>query len=251
MPRDAAPATVPVPVPASASTPDAEISDQRIGEILDRIRASFVTKGFDGASMQELARSAGMSAGNFYRYFPSKTAIIGALIARDLHTVLEEFRVVNGAAEPLRSLRALVSRRVAMPAEDSDARLWAEIEAVASRDSGLGEVCLGMQVAINDQIVATFARIAGRSPEFIRARQQHSADALMILVKGAAIRACRPAPTRPSGAADPAADPAALHALVMRMFDTILADIADLARAGGGEAAEALPARPRLCAVEG
>ena len=45
-------------------------ADQRSVEILALVRQAFVEKGFDGASMQDLARSAGMSVGNFYRYFP-------------------------------------------------------------------------------------------------------------------------------------------------------------------------------------
>ena len=57
---------------------------QRGSDILERIKAVFAEKGFDGASMQDLARSAGMSAGNFYRYFPSKDAIIAAMVERDL-----------------------------------------------------------------------------------------------------------------------------------------------------------------------
>ena len=48
-------------------------------EILDNIRHTFAEKGFDGASMQDLARAAGMSVGNFYRYFPSKAAMVEAI----------------------------------------------------------------------------------------------------------------------------------------------------------------------------
>ena len=53
--------------------------DSRIAEILALVRKAFVEKGFDGASMQDLARSVGMSVGNFYRYFPSKAAIVQSL----------------------------------------------------------------------------------------------------------------------------------------------------------------------------
>ena len=199
-----------------------EAADPRTGEILDQIRATFVEKGFDGASMQELARSAGMSAGNFYRYFPSKTAIVEALIARDLTEVMEDFAVVIRSADPLESLRTIVSRRVAIPAPDRGAELWAEMEAVASRESGVGAMCTTLQTGIDAQIIGTFARIAGRSADYMRRTQSHSVDALMLLVKGAAIRACRPTD---------ATDPEAFHALVMRLFDTIMADIAALAEA--------------------
>ncbi len=73
-----------VPVPA----------DPRVDAILVQARHAFVEKGFDGASMQDLARAAGMSAGNFYRYFPSKAALVEALVNRDLEEVEREFAEV-------------------------------------------------------------------------------------------------------------------------------------------------------------
>ena len=78
------------------STP-ATAPDLRSAEILDSARRAFVEKGFDGASMQDLARAAGMSVGNFYRYFPSKAAIVAALITRDLDEVEQDFREILGA----------------------------------------------------------------------------------------------------------------------------------------------------------
>ena len=45
-------------------------AEQRTLDILALVRVAFAEKGFDGASMQDLARAAGMSVGNFYRYFP-------------------------------------------------------------------------------------------------------------------------------------------------------------------------------------
>ena len=54
--------------------------DHRSAEILASVRSAFAAKGFDGASMQDLARAAGMSVGNFYRYFPSKAAIVEDLV---------------------------------------------------------------------------------------------------------------------------------------------------------------------------
>ena len=66
-------------------------TDQRIADILLRVRAAFIDKGFDGASMQDLARVAGMSVGNFYRYFPSKSAIVEKLISCDLDNMQAEF----------------------------------------------------------------------------------------------------------------------------------------------------------------
>ena len=63
---------------APVSPHHAPLADQRSVEILEGVRRAFSEKGFDGASMQDLARACGMSVGNFYRYFPSKAAIVAA-----------------------------------------------------------------------------------------------------------------------------------------------------------------------------
>ena len=88
--------------PAALSQP----ADARSVEILDRVRHAFAEKGFDGASMQDLARAAGMSVGNFYRYFPSKAAIVEGLIHRDLSEIEAVFASVMGSPDPLGALRA-------------------------------------------------------------------------------------------------------------------------------------------------
>ena len=97
--------------------PDAETgvppTDAKAQAILAQARAAFVEKGFNGASMQDLARAAGMSAGNFYRYFPSKAAIVEALIARDLAEVEAHFQAVVASPDPLLALTA--ARPVAAP----------------------------------------------------------------------------------------------------------------------------------------
>jgi len=44
---------------------------------------AFVRQGFHATTMSDVAEEAGMSAGNLYRYFPSKEAIVEGLCARD------------------------------------------------------------------------------------------------------------------------------------------------------------------------
>ena len=73
-------------MPDTLNTPDS-----RSLEILVSIRSVFEQKGFDGASMQDLARAAEMSVGNFYRYFASKDAIIAAMVEHDLQDVAQMF----------------------------------------------------------------------------------------------------------------------------------------------------------------
>jgi AcrR family transcriptional regulator len=76
-------------------------------QILDGARKVFMDLGFDGASMNEIARSAGVSKGTLYVYFADKNRLFEAMIeeevlergqlsfnldpARDVVTTLREF----------------------------------------------------------------------------------------------------------------------------------------------------------------
>lgn len=50
-------------------------------QILEGARAAFLARGFEAASMGEIARTAGVSKGTLYVYFDSKEALFAALIA--------------------------------------------------------------------------------------------------------------------------------------------------------------------------
>ena len=86
-------------MPATSATPERDAatpeSDKR-RQILDGARQVFMGAGFDGASMGEIARTAGVSKGTLYVYFDSKEALFEAL-------TLEEKR---GLAEALFRLDA-------------------------------------------------------------------------------------------------------------------------------------------------
>ena len=62
---------------------DAALADVRRRQILDAAADVFARRGFHAASMAEIARSFGMSAGHIYNWFDSKEAIIEALVERD------------------------------------------------------------------------------------------------------------------------------------------------------------------------
>lgn len=55
--------------------------DARTNVIREAAEKVFAEKGFAGATMQDIATEAGLSAGAIYRYFPSKEALIEALSA--------------------------------------------------------------------------------------------------------------------------------------------------------------------------
>ena len=95
-----------------ASTPNtihlvAEEDSSKRRQILDGARKVFMDLGFDGASMNEIARSAGVSKGTLYVYFADKNRLFEAIVEtealekgkliynldprRDAETTLREF----------------------------------------------------------------------------------------------------------------------------------------------------------------
>jgi AcrR family transcriptional regulator len=68
--------------------PSAETRRQQILDAAcERVRQS----GFHGASMAEIAKAAGLSVGQIYRYFENKEAIIAAIVAQDLAEMRDKF----------------------------------------------------------------------------------------------------------------------------------------------------------------
>ncbi len=73
--------------------------EARRGQILDAALRRWAVSGFDSTSMEDLAREAGLAKGTLYLYFPTKSALLDALIRRysllpDLTALLENARSV-------------------------------------------------------------------------------------------------------------------------------------------------------------
>jgi AcrR family transcriptional regulator len=65
-------------------------SDEKARQILDGARAVFLRDGFDGASMNDIAKVAGVSKGTLYVYFQSKEALFEALVRHDKRQQAEQ-----------------------------------------------------------------------------------------------------------------------------------------------------------------
>lgn len=162
--------------------------DLRIAEILGRARNAFAEKGFDGASMQDLARSAGMSVGNFYRYFPSKAAMVEALITADMEEMQRDFGLILGAPDPMQRLREMIRFRMNDDVNCAqDGRVWAEITAAAMRKPEIAAITARMESQITTNLCAVFARVVGISEAEATAQFQSHAHFIVMMVKTAAM----------------------------------------------------------------
>jgi len=86
----------------------------------------FSTRGFRGATIDEIADAAGMSKPNLLYYFPTKGAIHRLLIDRLLETWLEPLRHIDASGEPLAEIRTYIRRKIEMARDfPRESRLFA------------------------------------------------------------------------------------------------------------------------------
>ncbi len=81
----------------------------RRGQILRRAARVFLERGFDGASMEEIAREAGLTKPGLYYHFTSKTELLFAVMTFAMDELEREtFTAMAKASTPLEKLRAIL-----------------------------------------------------------------------------------------------------------------------------------------------
>ena len=189
----------------------ADASQLKALDILERVKSVFATKGFDGASMQDLAQAAQMSVGNFYRYFPSKNAIITALIELDLKEIEAAFQMVQSSETPRATFLDCLAERIEnLPIEE--AALWTEMQAASFRVPEIAELKRNMEETVRSNVVAALMRIHGCNTQADMARFQTLAHFMMLMIHGFAQR---------KYCSRELADDAATAALARMVLDTI------------------------------
>lgn len=81
-------------------------------QILKGAREVFLAQGFDGASMGEIARAAGVSKGTLYVYFPSKEELFAALVREQSEQTAERCFVLDPRDDVKTALVALSHRYI-------------------------------------------------------------------------------------------------------------------------------------------
>jgi AcrR family transcriptional regulator len=84
--------------------PDQERASNRRKQVLDAAESCFRLRGFHAASMAEISKAAGMSAGHIYNYFDGKDAIIAAFVQQNLERVSALLHDLERHADPLQAI---------------------------------------------------------------------------------------------------------------------------------------------------
>lgn len=165
-------------------------AELRRQQILDAAAECFRKSGFHGASMSEIAKSFGMSAGHIYNYFESKEAIIEAMVKRDLDQALERIAKIQGEKDILKAMLGTVDdsvqRRIARSELDT------EILAEAARNPKIAATVQGTDAVIRNKVIHLIKGVQpAKDTPACELNLAAKSTILMALFDGLQIRAIR------------------------------------------------------------
>ena len=101
-------------MPDTAPAPRTRIQEKNTAAILDAALDVFSQAGFRGATLDRIARAAGLSKPNLLYYFPSKEAIHTALLSQLLDSWLDPLRALDPDGDPVEEIVGYVLRKLDM-----------------------------------------------------------------------------------------------------------------------------------------
>ena len=157
-------------------------SDRR-DEILEAAERCFVRSGFHQTSMQEICAEAGMSAGNLYRYFPSKEALIAGIAERDRAELAQDF----ARADLSRGLFAVIEGMMhhhfsVRPVEE--VLLCTEVMAEARRNPEIARISRAFDTDVRRWLLDMFRAAAEQGDIPKDADFESAVDMLMLIADG-------------------------------------------------------------------
>ncbi len=112
----------------------------RYEQVLDAASTCFRRYGFHGASIAEISKLAGMSAGHIYHFFENKEAIIAAIVNRRVEYWITLIAQFECADDVFAAMIERVGIGIDERAEEEFVGLWLEILAEAARNPRVAEV---------------------------------------------------------------------------------------------------------------
>ncbi len=100
---------------------------------------AFVRHGFHAATMNQVAEEAGMSAGNLYRYFPSKEALVEGICVLDQRERGAAFHALAASGDVLGTLETLLRDNL-LNKPRHKAVMFLEVAAEAGRNPRIAEM---------------------------------------------------------------------------------------------------------------
>ncbi len=93
---------------------DGEIrKGRKYDQVLDGARRVFMRDGFDGASVDDIAREAGVSKATLYSYFPDKRLLFTEICSSECRRQTEEAEAAMDYSAPIEALLTFAAERIA------------------------------------------------------------------------------------------------------------------------------------------
>ena len=169
---------------ASAAAPLRRPADiDRRARIFLAAERAFVRHGFHAATMNHVAEEAGMSAGNLYRYFPSKEALVEDLCRCNRDERAAEFERLAAGGDLCGALAEMINERL-LSQPRQKARLIVEMWAEAGRNARVGDITRAFDAATRTSLAGMVAKAkaAGAAPAELD--PAFAARAIFTLVSG-------------------------------------------------------------------
>ena len=128
---------------------------ERRQRILEAAEHAFVRHGFHATTMQHVAEEVGTSAGNLYRSFPSKDAIVEGLCALDQAELAQAFAELMADNRHIMEAVRYGLRKHVLAKSPEKARLLVEIWAEAGRNPRVA----AMTRAIDTEVLARLEKL--------------------------------------------------------------------------------------------
>lgn len=161
----------------------AQLRSDRRAEILDAAQRCFARAGFHQTSMQQICGEAGMSAGNVYRYFPSKEAIIAGITERDRAEVAARLASTQFTEDFFTTFAAL-ARHYFVERSRDEVGLHAEMMAESRRNPTIAKIVGECDADVKERLVVMLRSAQARGDISRDADIGAAADMLMVIADG-------------------------------------------------------------------
>jgi AcrR family transcriptional regulator len=133
--------------------PQREVGRQRVAELLQAAAAVIQERGFDAATMAEIAARADAKIGSLYRFFPNKEAVAEALAQRCMEVLQTEYDAIRmraAGAPPEEVADALIDLlvRLAPQTKAATALLEQRADWTAVRERFRAQALAGVKAAL-------------------------------------------------------------------------------------------------------
>ena len=147
--------------------PERQADPVRRDHISAAAERAFVRHGFHAATMQQVAEEASMSAGNLYRYFPSKEALVEGICLLDQRERSSVFHALAHSSDVLGTLETMLRDNL-LNKPRHKAVMFLEVAAEAGRNPRIAEMMRANDAEVTAGLVKLF--------ECAKARGQAAAD---------------------------------------------------------------------------